>query len=287
MTKATTSLIRVTELYRYPVKSCKGEFLHAAKIDRRGIQGDRSFMLIDSTSQFITQRKKPRMALIQTQLTPEGVLLLSVDGMDKLTHEPIQEGNRFEVKIWKDKPLAIDQGDIAADWFTQFLGTPCRLVTMPNDYQRQVNQKYAPRAEDQVGFADGFPFLLIGESSLLDLNERLIIRNKTRMPMNSFRPNIVIAGSEAYEEDTWKKIQIGEVIFEIVRPCSRCAITTVNQETGITGLEPLTTLNTYRKTGENKIMFGQNMTHANEGIIQVGDPVQILEKGETPNFKIK
>jgi uncharacterized protein YcbX len=147
-----------------------------------------------------------------------------------------------------------------------------RLVFMPDASRRQVNQNYAPSPDDVVGFADGYPFLLISEASLKDLNQRL----NAPVPMNRFRPNLVISGCLPYEEDTWKWIRIGEVRFKVAKPCARCIVTTVDQSTGEKGVEPFQTLAAYRKQ-EKGIMFGQNLIHTTQGVLSIGQTVEVLE----------
>lgn len=265
--------IVVSQLYFYPVKSCAGTALAAAVIGPRGIKYDRQWMVIDEDGYFLTQRQLSRMALIRPEINEaEGVLKLNAPDMLELVVKLNSEGQNLLATVWDDTCAALDEGDEASHWFTQFLGIKSRLVKFAADYVRKVDQKYAKRQDDQVGFADGFPFLLIGEASLADLNDRL----SEELPMNRFRPNIVLSGAEAFAEDTWKKIGINGIQFDVVKPCARCVITTVNQNTGVASAEPLKTLAGFRRR-DGKVLFGQNLAHASQGTIAIGDSVDILE----------
>ena len=168
-------------------------------------------------------------------------------------------------------------GDEVNGWFSDVLDVECRLVTMPETTRRRIPPEFAVNpGEDHVSFADGYPFLLIGEASLAEVNARL----ETPVPMNRFRPNLVVSGSEAFAEDSWKKIRIGETVFHLVKPCARCVLTTVDQATGVKdGKEPLKTLASFR-TFDGKVLFGQNLIAENPGgVVRVGDEVEVLETG--------
>ncbi len=213
------------------------------------------------------------MALIKPALD-DHCLRLSAPGADAFELPVDQDGRRVAVSIWKDDGVgAVDQGDAAADWFSAVLGRSVRLVRFADDFVRQVDQRYAPRETDQVGFADGYPFLIISEASLADLNTRL----DEPLPMNRFRPNIVVSGApQAYAEDTWKEIRIGDVGFDVVKGCARCAITTTDQVTTRRSKEPLRTLMTYRPVRKSGPLFGQNAIHRSTGTIHVGDSLEVL-----------
>jgi hypothetical protein len=171
------------------------------------------------------------------------------------------------VTVWDDTCEATWMGEKAARWFSDFLGSPCGLVHMADEAVRPANPTYGP-SHARVSFADGFPFLLISEESLADLNRRLA----EPLPMNRFRPNLVVAGGEPYAEDGWNKIQIGGVVLRVMKPCGRCVVTTTDQATGERGQEPLRTLATYRRR-DGEVMFGQNVVHENTGHLQIGDSV--------------
>jgi hypothetical protein len=272
----------VSALTIYPIKSCAGISLEMARSGPRGFYDDRAYMLVDPSGCFITQREQPRMALIRPVLKECGVLAVQAPGMQEMTIMKTSTGKRHEVIIWKDTCIAIDQGEGVAEWFSTFLGTACRLVRMPEDYTRRVNPRYAVSEHDQVGFSDGYPFLLITKASLDDLNTRL----EQPLPMNRFRPNIVVQNTLPYAEDTWRTIRIGNMILHIVKPCARCPIPTTDQVTTRRGKEPLRTLATYRHATRG-VMFGQNLIHENEGIIHLGDGVEIVDEAAAPNFTLK
>jgi uncharacterized protein YcbX len=258
----------------YPIKSLGGIALNEAKVERRGLQHDRRWMLVDRENTFITQREYARMALVSIRLERDG-LELSAPGMETLLIPfDSKDASPATVKIWKDTCEALTVGEFADRWFSKFLATPCRLVHMPDATRRAVNPSYAVK-DDIVSFADGYPFLLIGESSLEDLNGRLT----SPIPMNRFRPNLVANGSRPFEEDGWRKIQIGATLFHVVKPCERCQIPTIDQETGErTGREPLWTLARYRSS-DNKVLFGQNLIADKEGgTLRVGDRIQVIER---------
>lgn len=261
----------ISALYAYPIKSCRGSELESAPVGRRGFIQDRQWLLVTPDGDFLTQRDHPRMALIDPRWSAEK-LEISAPGMPAYSLGLNPYGLRWQVTIWRDTCEAVDQGDAAAEWFSAYLGTPCRLVYMADDFTRQVDQRYAPRTTDQTGLADGFPFLILSQASLDDLNSRL----STPLPMNRFRPNLVVAGCVPYAEDTWKVIRVGGIVLDVVKPCARCVITTTDQDTTQRGKEPLRTLASYR-TVNGKVMFGQNAIHRAQGQIRRGDLVEVLE----------
>jgi uncharacterized protein len=262
---------RVRGLYHYPIKSCRGTALDEAVVGTRGIVADRTWMVVDDGDNFLTQRELPRMALISPRLD-DGVMHISAPGMPELRVGVGAGGARRSVTIWGDQCAAIDQGADAAAWFSGFLGVSCRLVRFPDDAMRPVDATYAG-PEDQVGFADGFSFLLASRASLQELNRRLAVP----LPMNRFRPNIVVDGVEPFEEDTWTRIRIDGIPFSVVKPCARCAITTVDQNTAERAKEPLRTLATFRHVAGKGVMFGQNLVHHRTGVLRVGAVVEVLD----------
>lgn len=263
--------MQLTGVHIYPVKSCRGLSLKEITVEAKGPEGDRRWMIVDADGKFLTQRKFPRMALIEVHVDHQG-LQLHIPGTRSKQIPLLTEGKMMDVEVWKDRVAAVDQGEAIAQDLSAFLETACRLVYIPDQTVRKVDARYAIHDSDQVSFADGFPFLLISEASLEDLNQRL----KEPVPMERFRPNLVVSGCEPFAEDRWKKILIGEIEFSIVKPCSRCVVTTVDQQSGVKGIEPLQTLATYRKA-EKGIMFGQNAIHRRHGVIRLGDVVQVLE----------
>ncbi len=273
---------KLSEIYIYPVKSLSGISLDSSSVKIEGLQFDRRWMVVDKNNVFLTQRTNSEMALISTLINKEGVefsqktkqLPKLFIPFDKLSHETAV------VRIFEDKVLANFISEEADRWLTIAIGMECRLVTLTDQHKRYVNKKYAHNNET-VGFADGFPFLIIGRSSLDLLNSKL----KDKLPMNRFRPNFVFTGGEAHVEDKWLKIKVGEVIFDVVKPCARCVIPTIDQNTGIKNKEPLSTLSKYRRS-ENKILFGQNLIARNSGFVNLGDRLEILEyKRDRNNFE--
>ena len=271
--------IRVTGLFRYPIKSCRGQAIATAEFDTRGVAHDREFVVVTPDGKFLTQRQIPRMALIAPAVV-DGGLRVSAPGMAPVAFERVVEGERLWVEIWKDQAVGVDQGDVIAEWLSNFLGTPVRLARMAEDHVRQVDQTYA-RPEDQTGFSDGYPLLLVAEESLVELNRRLEERGEAALPMDRFRPNIVVAGGGVpNDEDSWGEVRIGGaggMTLNGVKLCARCAITTTDQQTAETGREPLRTFAGYRKFARG-VMFGQNMTFDGLGSISVGDGVAVMSR---------
>lgn len=255
----------------YPIKSCGGIPLDEAEVDERGLRYDRRWMLVDGDGCFLSQRELPRLALVSVNLGPDA-LAVEAPGMPPLEVplRPVRAG-RVPVSVWGDVVGGQPVGGEADRWFEEFLGTRCSLVYMPDESVRPVDPDYG-EAGDVVGFADGFPFLAISEASLDALNARL----ERPVPMNRFRPNLVIRGCGPFAEDGWRRVRVGSVTFRVVKPCARCVITTVDQETAAAGKEPLRTLARFRKVGSN-VLFGQNLIHDSRGTLSVGDPVEVLE----------
>jgi uncharacterized protein YcbX len=274
--------IVVSALYFYPLKSCGGIALEVAEINQRGIRGDRALMVVDLAGRFITQREQPRMALIQPAIREDGAITVTAPNMPEISIVVDDTGKCYDVEIWSDTCIGVDQGDAIAAWFSTFLGLACRVVSMPEDSVRRVNPQYATKPQDQVAFSDGYPLLLVTESSLADLNARM----QESLPVDRFRPNIVVKGTLPYVEDMWRKICIGHVLFHIAKACQRCPITTTDQATAVVGKEPLKTLATYRRA-QKGVIFGQNLIHAHQGTVRLGDAVEVIEKAATANFALR
>ena len=262
--------ITLAGLIVYPVKSAKGVVLQSATAGPRGLGGDRRWMVVDERRVFLSQRTHPRLALASVAV--EGCrLVLGAPGMPRLILDPPPEGaETVRVQVWDDVCDAQPAGQAATLWFSALLGLPCSVVYLPDTSRRPVAPRGgAPAAE--VGFADAFPFLLVSEASLADLNSRLA----RPVLMDRFRPNLVVSGCEPYAEDSWRRIRIGPVVLHVVKPCSRCSTTTVDQATAERGREPLATLATYRRAGD-KVMFGQNLVHEAGGTLRLADQVTVL-----------
>jgi uncharacterized protein len=266
-------MLTVSELNIYPVKSLRGTSLTSAKVTDRGFQHDRRWMLVDGNGTFMTQRDFPQMAFINVELENNGLRVFHrKKNLDKhLIPFNISKSKVVNVPIWDDTCSAIMVGKDSDKWFSEALGVECSLVFQPDETHRPVDDKYSKNKNEFVSFADGYPFLIIGQSSLDDLNSKL----EQPLPMNRFRPNIVFTGGKPFLEDELKEFKINDITFYGVKQCARCAITTTNQETAERLHEPLKTLATYRKF-ENKIMFGMNLLNKEEGVIKVGDKIEIL-----------
>ncbi|GGA97152.1 MOSC domain-containing protein [Puia dinghuensis] len=259
-------MLRISNLYIYPIKSMGGIPLDTARVTDRGLEYDRRWMLIDENNIQLTQREFPLMALLQPTFTPDGLTVTYRPANTQLSisFQP-RTNNYTEVRCWDDICRAQFVNPEADSWFSNILGTPCRLVYMPETTMRQTDLNYTPEGHI-TSFSDGYPFLLIGQSSLDELNSRL----EQPLPMDRFRPNIVFTGGEPFEEDQLHDFTIGAIRFSGVKLCARCVITTTDQQTAKRGKEPLRTLATWRAK-DNKILFGQNLIHHGLGQLTVGD----------------
>lgn len=263
--------LTLSEIWIYPVKSLAGIRLQHAKVKQKGLLYDRRWMLVDETGRFLTQREHPEMSRFQLTIEREQLVVINQLSSESIVIEleSTKPGESLPVQIWDDNVHAIEVSVAHSRWFSHQLKINCKLVFFPEANRREVDPEYAKKNE-QVSLADGYPFLIIGQASLDALNQRL----KSPVPMNRFRPNFVFTGGLPYEEDGWKKFTIGNNRFIGVKPCGRCVLTTVDQETGKKGSEPLATLATYRKQG-NKINFGQNMLAIDYDEIQEGDEIEL------------
>ncbi|WP_420800831.1 MOSC domain-containing protein [Pseudomonas cavernae] len=264
----------LSALYRYPLKSGRGESLASARLDALGLQGDRRWMLVEAaTGRFLTQRLLPQMSQLSALWNAAGGLTLSAPGRTSLEVAlPDPDAELRGVSVWRDTLRVPDAGDAAAAWLSDFLGRACRLVQVPDSRARQVDTGYA-QPGDKVGFADGFPLLLIGQASLDDLSARV----GRSLEILRFRPNLVVQGSAPYAEDEWQRIRIGTLEFDVAKGCSRCVLTTVDPQSGerSTDREPLTTLETYRER-DGEVYFGQNLINRGTGSLALGMEVEVL-----------
>lgn len=274
----------LSEINIYPIKSLGGISLKSSVIENRGLQFDRRWILVDGKNKFLTQRELPKMATIGVEILKNG---LGVSLENENLEIPFETNNEETavVKIWSSRCRAKVYEKAINNWFSDVLQTHCKLALMPAETKRKVNYFYAVHKEDVVSFADGYPVLIIGEESLADLNSRL----EMPVPMNRFRPNLVVSGAEAFAEDGWKQIKIGDAIFHVVKPCGRCVITTIDQTRGEKqGTEPLKTLASYRipkRSIKKKILFGQNLIAENVGeVLNVGDKIEVIEIKDKPKF---
>jgi len=263
----------LSSIFIYPVKSLAGIKVSKWQVNEKGLLHDRKWMLIDSNHQFLSQRRLPKMALISTQLTEtELILSTATSGNISLALSP-QQGTDIISTIWKDQCLSKTISKEADQWLSDFLGIECKLVYQPDEVIRSVDPAYA-KTSDKVNFSDGFPFLITSEASLESLNRAMVLQ----LPMQRFRPNLVISECKSYAEDSWRKITINDISFRLPKACSRCSVPTIDTETAVTNKEPLTTLNRLRKWN-NKVFFGQNALHDNSGILSVNSEVLINSTG--------
>ena len=277
----------VSKLCVYPLKSARGNELSQVQVISKGFLGDREMMLVAGNGKFITQRQFPQLAKIQVKVLGQTVTLTPIDNsFPAIDFIVALNGRLIEIEIWRDRFLAIDQGDTVAQWFQQFLNLPadktCRLVRQSQAHPRWLKSKYVMDEEQPLNLADNSPVMLTATASLSKLNERIFEIHQQqgqKIPMNRFRPNIVIETIEPFIEDRWGLIQIGNVRFRMAKPCSRCIVTTIDRETGVKNQlkEPLNTLGTFRQLSEQGVMFGINMIPLDTGIIQTGDRLQVLE----------
>lgn len=262
----------LSEINIYPVKSLGGISLKSSVVEERGLKYDRRWLLVDENGIFMTQRDFPQMALIDLSLSENNIIAKhKVDNSSPAISIPLKffSDERIDIVIWEDKCKAVHISKEFDDWFSNALKSKCRLVFMPDDEKRIVEKKFI--TEDKiVSFADAYPFLIVGQSSLDELNLRLDVK----LPMNRFRTNFVFTGGKPFEEDEWRDFSIGKVKFRALKPCARCVITTTDQETAIRYSEPLKTLATFRKSG-NKVLFGMNLVADTNGTVNVSDKINL------------
>lgn len=246
---------RIAALYYYPVKSCRGLALEEGALTVAGLEHDRRWMVINAAGRFLTQREMPRLALLRPSLTADA-LLIDAPGLPTF-HVPFaQQGARRRVRIWEDQCAALDEGDGAADWLSGWLGTESRLVRFDPGQRRLSSSRWTGRDEAENRFSDGFPLLVLSTASLQDLNARLTVK----LPVDRFRPNLLLDGLDPYDEDRVSELRAEGIRLRIVKACTRCKITTTNQGSGeVEGEEPLATLKTYRYDAALKgVLFAQN-----------------------------
>jgi uncharacterized protein YcbX len=252
-----------------------------ARVTDRGFEHDRRWMLVDDNNQFISQREVHEMALMHIEIKAQGLRVSYLpDNSSVIIPFTPQTSEFAEVTIWDDTCTGQFVSNEANQWFSRMLGINCRLVYMPDDTLRITDQRYTPE-NSITSFSDAYPFLVIGQASLDDLNSRLA----QPLPMNRFRPNIVFTGGEPFSEDLMHSLMIGDVKFHGVKLCARCNIPAIDQGTAVQGKEPLKTLARYRFKN-NKIMFGQNLAHEGTGEIAVGDELRVLKLNEDERFLI-
>jgi uncharacterized protein YcbX len=269
-------MLQLSEIWVYPVKSLGGIQLQESKVTDRGLELDRRWLLVDDDGRFLSQREHPELALFRPEIVGDFLRIthsVKLESLDIPLRPVFSDLNsKIEVTVWDDMIDAFEVSQKITDWFTKLLGFSVRLVYMPEESERKLDPDYAITGAENNSFSDAYPFLIIGQASLDDLNGRL----EVTIPMNRFRPNFVFTNGEAFEEDNWRDFTIGNVSFVGVKPCDRCVMTTVDQERGmISGKDPLKTLAKYRNFG-NKVLFGQNVIGLGLGTVAVGDVVRVL-----------
>lgn len=261
----------LSQIYIYPVKSLGGISVDSAYADKRGLKYDRRYLLVDENGVFMTQRDFPQLALLKLSINENGFEVLnSKDNSHIIIPFESNSNENVSVTIWDDVCNAVIVNKELNTWFSNATHKKCFLVYMPENEKRIVEKIYI-NEEHIVSFADAYPFLIVGQSSLDDLNKRLEIS----VPMNRFRPNFVFTGGNAYEEDNWKDFKISDAKFNAVKPCARCVITTTDQDTTERSVEPLKTLSTYRKTN-NKVMFGMNVVCNKPGKVSIYQKIKLF-----------
>ncbi len=260
----------VNQLWIYPIKSCGGISLTQVEVTLTGFKGDRQWMIVDREGNFLTQRTYPQLARVNVQLTATE-LILDFDHLPTFRLPTQQTGDLKAVTVWRSHVQAIDQGDAVALWFSEVLQIPCRLVRQSPDHIRAINPKFALWENQPVSFADGYPILLANTASLALLNQKL----PQPIPMDRFRPNLVVATDDAFCEDDWQRLSIDDLELVQAKPCDRCIITTTDQQTGDRHpqKEPLRTLQTFRYAKDKGILFGINLMPTSIGAIAIGDRV--------------
>lgn len=257
----------------YPVKSCAGNELPGCEVEARGLKGDRRWMVCDPNGRFLTGRQLPALVRVRASAGSAGGLLLSAPAMSDLAVAEPDGGVRRQSEVWGNPVDAADAGDAAADWFSHYLQRPVRLLFADQQLQRRLEPEYS-QAGDEVAFADGYPLLLLSRAAADELSSRA----GRDLGWRRFRPNLLVDGVPAHAEDGWRRIRIGEVLFDVAKPCTRCVFTTIDPGSAIAEAdgEPLRTLKSYRR-GASGITFGQNLIARSVGTVRCGDPVEVIE----------
>lgn len=269
---------RLQSIHVHPVKAFRGLALQEAAVEPWGLAGDRRWMVIDDGGKVVTQREQPRLALAAAEALPGGGIRLSAPGRKPLTVPVPGAADTVTADIFGTEVAAVPAGGEAHTWCSGYLEADVRLVHMDDPAARRPIEPGYGLPGETVSFADGYPLLLTAQASLDALNA-LIARGdhaaEGPLPMNRFRPNVVVSGTDAWAEDDWTRIAIGEVVLRVPKACGRCVVTTTDQDTGRRGKEPLRTLARHRRFG-TQLVFGQNLVPENRGTIRAGDPVEIL-----------
>lgn len=266
--------MQITALNIFPIKGCRGVPLRSSAVDRLGLVGDRRLMLVDGANRFISQREVAALATVVPTLE-SGALVVHAPGGESIRVTIDADGPSRDVSVWGDHLItAADQGDVAAQWFSEAIGAPCRLVAFGNRARNPIDPEYSPRADAETTFTDGYPIMAMLQESLDNLNARLA----EPVPVERFRPSVVIAGAKAWSEDDWMAMKLGELDCDAVKPCARCVVTTTDQVSGARNprQEPLRTLATFRTIPGLGAIFGQNVVPRGTGTLHVGDTVELM-----------
>jgi uncharacterized protein YcbX len=266
----------LASVHIYPLKGCRAVDLDQAVVEPWGLAGDRRWLLVDPEGQFLTQREHPALARLVVGYGHGADITVASDGCRPLSvAAPGGRPELLKVTVWRSTVLAAAAGPEADAWFSGYLGRPVRLIWLDDPTRRAVDPDFGADG-DVVSFADGFPLLLTTTGSLDQLGEWLTAAGDQPVPMNRFRPNVVVSGSEPWAEDRWRRIRIGAVSFRVAKPCGRCIVTTTDQTTGERGRQPLRMLARHRRFGKT-LVFGQNLIPDSPGLIRVGDPFEVTE----------
>lgn len=265
--------LQLSALYRYPLKSARGEALSAVALDLRGLRGDRRWMVVDASGRFVSARSHPHLLGIEARLMPDGLALGAAGVHGVRVQHPSSSSPRMRVEVWGSAVDALPADPAAGAWLSARLGMPVHLVWMDEAAVRPVDPAHS-MAGDEVSFADGFPLLLIGSASLDELNRRAA----HSLDMRRFRPNLVVRTTTPHEEDGWRRIRVGAVVLELPKPCVRCVLTTLDPDhaTPDPAGEPLASLKAYRRSPKG-ITFGMNAIARTLGELRVGDGVAIID----------
>jgi uncharacterized protein len=265
----------LASIHIYPMKGCRGIDLSESAVEPWGLAGDRRWLLVDADFRFVSQREHSSLARLVVRHGPGAGITVSSDGYPSLAVAAPDLDEMLKVTVWSSTVAAAAAGAEADAWFSAFVGEPVRLVYLDDPTRRAVDPEFGAEG-DVVSFADGYPLLLTSAGSLDQLGDWLVEAGERPVPMNRFRPNVVVTGFEPWAEDTWRRIRIGSVLFRVAKPCGRCVVTTTDQITGARGSQPLRILGAKRRFGKS-LVFGQNIIPDAPGLIRVGDPVEITK----------
>lgn len=269
----------LVSVHIYPMKGGRAIDLTESAVEPWGLAGDRRWLLVDSDYRFISQREHASLARVAVRYGPGPGITVSSDGFAPLFVPAPESAELLKVTVWRSTVLASAAGPAADTWFSAYLGEPARLVYLDDPTRRAVDPEFG-REGDVVSFADGYPLLITSTASLAQLGEWLTAGGERPVPMNRFRPSVVVATDEPWAEDRWRRIRVGEVSFRVAKPCGRCVVTTTDQATGERGTQPLKMLGARRRFGQS-LVFGQNLIPDSPGLVRVGDPVDVTEFAST------